>query len=467
MVTAAALAPTSLPDIPPLLQRQRAYFASGATRPLSFRKQQLRALQAALMQFEPAIQAALWKDLHKPEFEVYGSEIGFVNSEIKRTLQQLHRWAKPQKLKISPVQFPGSARLVPEPLGVALIIGPWNYPVQLILAPLVGAIAAGNCALLKPSELTPNSSRVLAELIAATFAPEYIALVEGAVETSQALLAEAFDHIFFTGGTAIGKVVMAAAAQHLTPVTLELGGKSPCIVAPGADLATTARRIAWGRFINAGQTCIAPDYLLVHPSLQTPLLAALQQAIAELYGPDPQQSPDYGRIVSQHHWDRLQGLIDPAKLYCGGNGDRADRYLAPTLLNDVTWEDRVMADEIFGPILPVLTYDDLGEAIAAITARPKPLALYLFGGDRATQKRIEQQTSSGGLCFNDTILQVGLPDAPFGGVGPSGMGAYHGRASFDSFSHKKTVLQRPFWLDARFRYPPYPQSLGWMKRLLG
>lgn len=260
---------------------------------------------------------------------------------------------------------------------------------------------------------------------------------------------------------------MAAAAQHLTPVTLELGGKSPCIVTADADLEVAARRIAWGRFINAGQTCIAPDYLLVEASVCEPLVQHLEAAIAQFYGPDPQQSPDYGRIVSQHHWDRLQALIDPAKLRYGGEGDRGDRYLAPTILTHVTWDDPVMADEIFGPILPVLTYDDLGTAIQAINARPKPLALYLFGGDRATQDRIQQQTSSGGLCFNDVILQVSIPNLPFGGVGPSGMGAYHGKASFDCFSHYKAILKRPFWLDLKFRYPPYPKDLGMLKKLMG
>jgi aldehyde dehydrogenase (NAD+) len=460
-----AEAPT-LP-ITELLAQQRAFFATGASQSLAFRKQQLRSLLSALERFDSPLQEALWQDLHKPEFEAYGSELGFVKGEIKLLLKQLDRWAKPEKFAIAPVQFPGQAYRVPEPLGVVLIISPWNYPVQLLLAPLVGAIAAGNCAILKPSELTPQVSAVLAQLISATFAPDYVALVEGGVETSQALLAEPFDHLFFTGGTAIGKIVMAAAARHLTPVTLELGGKSPCIVEPDADLAVAARRIAWGKCINAGQTCIAPDYLLVHETIRQPLLELIRQEILNFYGEDPQQSPDYCRIVSPSHWDRLQGLIDPAKVFFGGQGDRADRYLAPTILTDVTWDDAVMADEIFGPILPVLTYGELGEAIAAINARPKPLALYLFGGDRQTQQQVQQQTSSGGLCFNDVILQISTPNMPFGGIGPSGLGAYHGKASFERFSHYKSILKRPFWLDLNFRYPPYPRPLGWLKSLMG
>jgi aldehyde dehydrogenase (NAD+) len=455
-------------DVPALLRRQQDYFQTGATRSLAFRRQQLEKLAAALESRSEAFLAALQADLRKPRLEAYASEIGFVLTEIQHTLKHLDRWMRPQRVGISLLQFPGGAFRQPEPRGLALIIGPWNYPVQLLLAPLVGAIAAGCCAVLKPSELTPNTSAQLAELIRQTFPEEYVCLVEGAVETSQALLAEPFDHIFFTGGTAIGRIVMTAAAQHLSSVTLELGGKSPCIIAPDADLDVTARRIVWGKFLNAGQTCIAPDYLLAHESIKEPLIERMIGCLSDFYGSDPQQSPDLARIVSDRHFERLTRFLQDGRIRWGGQQDAGQRYIAPTLIDEVDWTSAIMQDEIFGPLLPILSYRDLEGAIAQIVAQPKPLALYLFSRDGETQRRILSETSSGGVCLNDTLMQVGVPELPFGGVGPSGLGAYHGKASFEAFSHYKSVLKRPFWGDVALRYPPYDgNKLSLFRRILG
>jgi aldehyde dehydrogenase (NAD+) len=324
-----------------------------------------------------------------------------------------------------------------------------------MMSPLVGAIASGNCALLKPSEHAPHTSRVVAEMIADTFDPSYIAVVEGDASVSQKLLAEKFDHIFFTGGTAIGRIVMAAAAQHLTPVTLELGGKSPCIVDSDIHLDHAAKRIAWGKLINTGQTCIAPDYLLVQRQVKNDVVNRIRDYIQEFYGENPAQSPDYGRIIHRRHFDRLIAFLNHGEIILGGDYNADDRYLAPTLIDGVTWDDPVMQEEIFGPILPILTYDTLEDAIAQVNARPKPLSLYFFSRDRQKQERILQATSSGGVCLNDTVMQVGVNTLPFGGVGESGIGSYHGKASFNTFSHFKSVLRRGFWLDLGWRYAPY------------
>jgi aldehyde dehydrogenase (NAD+) len=447
-----------------LLQRQRDFFATGQTKEIDFRLAQLKALKQAILAHQAEIMAAVHADLGKPEFEAFLTEVG-VTQEIDYAIKHLRSWAKPQKVSTSAITFPAKAEIRPEPLGVVLIISPWNYPFQLMISPLVGAIAAGNCALLKPSELAPHTSQVITKIIQATFQPQYIAVVEGGVEASQALLEERFDHIFFTGGTEIGKVIMAAAAKHLTPVTLELGGKSPCIVDREIHLEHTARRIVWGKFMNAGQTCVAPDYLLVHRSVKSALLTAIQKNIQEFYGNDPSQSPDFGRIISPRHFNRLADLLK-GKILVGGETKAAERYIAPTVM-EATWDDPVMADEIFGPILPMLEYDELGEAIAQINARPKPLALYLFSRNKQAQARVLQETSSGGVAINETIMQIAPHTLPFGGVGSSGMGSYHGKYSFDTFSHRKSVFYKPFWLDLKVRYAPYAGKMGLMKRLMG
>jgi aldehyde dehydrogenase (NAD+) len=453
-----------------LLSQQRTFFRTGRTQPFDFRMQQLQALRQAVVTHQEAVLAALHQDLRKPEFEAYATEIGVVR-EIDHTIKHLKAWMKPKTVAFPIDQFPAKAKIHPEPLGVALIIGPWNYPFQLMLSPLVGAIAAGNCAILKPSELAPATSQVIAELVRATFDPAYIAVVEGDAAVSQALLAEKFDHIFFTGGTAIGKIVMKAAAEHLTPVTLELGGKSPCIVDRDVAVKETARRIAWGKFINTGQTCIAPDYLLVDRQIKPALLDALQAQVREFYGEDPAQSPDYGRIINDRHFSRLQGLLESSRaqgqIVMGGQVNAADRYMAPTIIDGVTAEDPLMQEEIFGPLLPVLTYDTLEEAIAFVGDRPKPLALYVFSRNKAVQRQVLAQTSSGNACVNDTIMQVGVSQLPFGGVGDSGMGSYHGKAGFETFSHFKSVLYKSFWLDLKWRYAPYAGNLKLLKKFIG
>ena len=452
-------------DVKTLVEQQRQFFATGVTLPREFRVAQLTRLRQAVLSARDRILKAMADDLGRPEFEAYAFEIGVIK-EIDYALKHLKGWMKPQRVSMPLEQLPGKARVYPEPLGVVLIIGPWNYPVQLMLGPLVGAIAAGNCALLKPSELAPATSRLIADLVQETFDPGFVSVVEGGADVSQTLLEERFDHIFFTGGTAIGKVVMVAAAQHLTPVTLELGGKSPCIVDADINLETAARRIVWGKFINAGQTCVAPDYLLVDRRIHEALLAQMQEVIRESYGDDPQQSPDFGRIVSDRHFQRLLPLLQSGNVAIGGQTDAAQRYIAPTLLDAVTPEDPVMEAEIFGPILPILTYDTLEEAIAFINKRPKPLALYIFSNNTALQQQVLQNTSSGGACINDTIMHIALADLPFGGVGDSGLGAYHGKAGFDTFSHKKSVLFKPFWLDLNWRYPPYAKKMGFLKRFI-
>ncbi len=448
-----------------LLHQQRAFFSTRQTQDIDFRLTQLKALKQAILSRQDDIVAAIHADLGKPEFEAYLTEIG-VTQEIDYAIKHLRAWAKPQKVSTSLITFPSSAQIRAEPLGVVLIISPWNYPFQLMIAPLIGAIAAGNCALLKPSELAPHTSQIITQIIQDTFNPHYIAVVEGGIEASQTLLEERFDHIFFTGGTAIGKVIMTAAAQHLTPVTLELGGKSPCIVDRDIHLEHTARRIVWGKFLNAGQTCVAPDYLLVDRQIKPALLAALQKTIREFYGNDPSQSPDYGRIISDRHFSRLADLLQ-GKILIGGETKPEKRYIAPTLIDQVNWTDAIMQDEIFGPILPILAYEDLGEAIAQINARPKPLALYLFSKNKQVQNRVLQETSSGGVAINETIMQIAPHTLPFGGVGSSGMGSYHGKFSFDTFSHRKSVFYKPFWIDIKLRYAPYAGKIEWVKRMMG
>ncbi|MEO1394131.1 MAG: aldehyde dehydrogenase family protein [Cyanobacteria bacterium J06634_5] len=452
------------------LHRVRSRFATGQTRSLAFRRTQLKKLASAIEAAQSDIYAALSADLGKCAAEAFLGELSLVLSEISYALKHLSRWANPRNAKIALPFLPASGRVVPEPLGVVLVISPWNYPFQLAICPLVSAIAAGNCAILKPSEITPNTSALLATLVAKTFDPNYVTVIEGGVDTSTALLAEPFDHIFFTGSPAIGKVVMRAAAEHLTPVTLELGGKSPCIVTETADVAVAARRIVWGKCFNAGQTCVAPDYLLVHPTVKDALLAAIADTVVAFYGEDMASSPDYGRIVSDRHFERLRSLMTEAlgvgDRVLGGQCDPASRYMALTVVDNVPMSAAVMQEEIFGPILPVLIYDTLDEAIAFINQRPKPLAIYLFSTDAASQAALEAQTSSGGLCFNETISQYAMQDMPFGGVGQSGMGAAHGKAGFDTFSHYKSVLSKPKFLDIALRYPPYEGKLPWLERIL-
>ena len=426
----------------------------------------LKQLKQAILDHEKNLIQALHADLNKPEQEAYSLEIHF-KKEIDYTLKNLNNWVKPQTAAIPFYLLPGTAQTYPEPLGIILMISPWNYPFQLTITPLIGAIAAGNCAIIKPSEHSPHTSDAIATLIAETFPANFISVIQGDIEISQALLAQKFDHIFFTGSSKVGKIVMESAAKTLTPVTLELGGKSPCIVESEIDLDCTARRIIWGKFINTGQSCIAPDYLLVNRSIKSALIAKLQETIQTFFGQDPAQSPDYGRIINQTQFERLSALLQQGEIICGGKTNASDRYIAPTMIDNPPLDSDLMETEIFGPILPILEYNDFKDAIAFINARPKPLAIYFFSNNKTQQNLIIQSTSSGSLCINDTMVQAGISELPFGGVGNSGMGRYHGKASFDTFSHLKSICKRSFLFDLNLRYPPYAGKLNLLKRLLG
>lgn len=453
-------------DFTPLIARQRAYFQSGATLPQEFRRTQLRRLLDLLEAHEDGLLAALRQDLGKSPQEAYASELGFVLGEIRHALRHLAKWMKPARRRAPLLAWPARGWIRPEPYGLALIIGPWNYPLQLLLAPLVGAIAAGNCAILKPSEFAPATAGVLGKIIGTGFPEEFIAIAQGEQATAEALLRQRFDTIFFTGSTTTGRAIMTAAARHLTPVTLELGGKCPCIVAADAPLDIAARRIVWGKFMNAGQTCVAPDHVLVDQRVAGAFLAAAKQALRDFYGADPQQSPDYGRIINRRHFDRLTRYLGDGEIAHGGRQDAGDRYLEPTILTGVPREAPVMQEEIFGPILPVVEFSDLDEVLARLRELPTPLALYLFSADRAVQARVLAGSRSGGVCLNDTVTHILGKDLPFGGLGESGMGAYHGRASFDCFSHRRSVLGRSLALDPPFRYPPPRIALKGLKRIL-
>ncbi len=449
-----------------IIRKQRDFFRSGETKNVSFRIQQLKTLKKAVLDHQLEILDALRADLNKPEFEAYGTEIVVVR-EIDYAIKRLKSWTKPKKVSVPIEQIPGSARIYPEPLGVVLIISPWNYPFYLMISPLVGAIAAGNCAILKPSEIAPCTSHVVADMLSKHFDSAFITVIEGGIEISQQLLAEKFDHIFFTGGTAVGRIVMEAAAKHLTPVTLELGGKSPCIVDVDIDIKHTARRIIWGKFLNAGQTCIAPDYLLVNRTIKQDLLDSIQKGIQEFYGDNPVTSPDYARIINQKHFKRLIEFIQVGKIVIGGDTKPDEYYIAPTVVDNISLEDSVMQEEIFGPVLPVIEYTELTEAIAIINARPKPLALYFFSKNKNLQQRVLRETSSGSVCLNDTLMQFAVSDLPFGGVGDSGIGSYHGKAGFDTFSHYKSVLHKSLSVDPNWRYAPYKGKLQLLKRIIG
>jgi aldehyde dehydrogenase (NAD+) len=441
-----------------LVKRLRASFDAGRTRPVEWRTAQLLALRRLLTEGEGELVDALGQDLGKSAVEGFVTEIAFVRAEIDYTLHHLVAWLRPEKVHVPVKQQPGRARIRRDPLGVVLIIGPWNYPVQLVLAPLVGALAAGNAAVVKPSELAGSTSHALARLVARHLDPDAVAVVEGGVPETTALLDERWDHIFYTGNGAVGRIVMTAAARHLTPVTLELGGKSPAIVDRSANLDVAARRIAWGKFTNAGQTCIAPDYVLVDRRVEGPLLARLRDAVRTFYGGDPHESADYGRIVNPRHFDRLVRLLDEdgaGELVFGGERDADDRYFAPTVVRRPELSAALMQEEIFGPILPIIAVDDVDAAIEYVNAHDKPLALYVFAEEGDVADRVIAETASGGVCVNATLFHIAVPGLPFGGVGASGMGAYHGRATFETFSHAKSVLTKPTAVDPSIAYPPY------------
>ncbi|MBE2973981.1 aldehyde dehydrogenase [Priestia megaterium] len=425
-----------------LTKKQLSFFRSGKTKDVAFRIETLKKLRELVVRHEDDILKAVKADLNKPEMEAKRAEVGLVLSEIDFAVKNLAEWAAPKEVETPSTHAGAKSYIYQDPYGLALVIAPWNYPFQLAVSPVVGAIAAGNCVVLKPSELTPHTSSLLAKMFNENFPGEYMTVVEGEVETSTALLKENFDYIFFTGSTMVGKIVAEAAAKHLTPVTLELGGKSPTIVHEDANIEEAAKRIARGKFANAGQTCVAPDYILVQRNVKDELLANLKQVVTNTYGEDVSQNLDFPHVVSEKHFDRLNSFLTNGDIVFGGKTDRSRLFIEPTVLDNISWEDNVMQDEIFGPILPVIVYDEISEVIEAIVKRPKPLALYLFSEDEAVQDHILNSVSFGGGSINDTINHMTSHYLPFGGVGDSGMGAYHGKASFDTFSHAKSILKR-------------------------
>ncbi len=443
---------------------QKVYFRSGATLGERFRRTMLRRLDQALGQWERRLCDALWEDLHKSPEEAVLTELSIVRGEVRNHLRHLGRWMRPER-RPTPLKLqPSTSRILSEPLGTALIIAPWNYPVQLLLNPLMGAISAGCTAVLKPSPYTPYVSATLHAMIAEIYDEEYIAVVEGHREVNTLLLGERWNLIFFTGSPELGRVVMESAARHLTPVVLELGGKSPCIVDRGADIPVAARRIAWGKCLNAGQTCIAPDYLLIREELAEEFIDAFRDAVRRLLGDDPRQSRHYARLVNDRAFDRVASYLGQGTVRVGGESDRAERYIEPTLLTKVDPAAPVMREEIFGPVLPMIPFREQSEIVDFITAREKPLALYYFGPEKQGRE-ILAHTSSGGACLNDTIMHIVSEALPFGGVGNSGMGRYHGRESFDAFSHRRAVLETPTWIDLPFRYMPY-RMFRWVRHIL-
>jgi aldehyde dehydrogenase (NAD+) len=453
-------------NIKNLLEKQRDYFSKGETKNITFRLNALKILKAAIKEKEKDIMDALHKDLNKAPFEAYATEVGFIYNELNDAIKNIRKWSKVKRVRTPVTQFKSTSYIVSEPYGNVLIMSPWNYPFQLTIAPLIGAIAGGNCAVVKPSAYSPCTSSVINRIISSCFDKEYIAVIEGGREANQELLHEKFDYIFFTGSVGVGKTVMEAASKNLTPVTLELGGKSPCIVDKDVNIDITARRIVWGKTINSGQTCVAPDYIYVHKDVKDDLLSAMKKYIIKFYGEQPCKNPDFPRIVNGKHFKRLIGLIDNEKVYTGGDFDESNLKISPTILENVVWEDPVMQEEIFGPILPILTFSELNEVISAVNSRPKPLALYLFTKNREVEEKIINSISFGGGCINDTIVHLATSYMPFGGVGESGMGSYHSKWSFDTFTHKKSIMKKLFSIDIKLRYPPYKDKLGVLKRIM-
>ena len=453
---------TSVERIKQIRERQDRYFRSGATLDINKRLSNLKAFEAAVRKWEKPLCEALWTDLHKSYEEAYLTEVSILLGEIRSHIRNIRKWSRP-KWEPTPLKmFPSSSWIISEPLGTALIIAPWNYPVQLLLTPLVGAISSGCTAVLKPSPYVPNVSKVTERMIQDTFSDEYVAVVQGNREVNTALLDERWDLIFFTGSPSLGRKVMGAAAKNLTPVVLELGGKSPCIVDKDADLKVAARRIAWGKSLNAGQTCIAPDYLMLHEEIKDRFLKELEDSFKELLGENPKESRHFVRIVNDKAFDRLESYLQDGKTVFGGHTDKSERYFEPTIIDGVSPDAQVMSEEIFGPIFPTLTFKDIDEVISFVTSREKPLALYYFGGQG---DRVLRHTSSGGACVNDTIMHIANERIPFGGVGNSGLGSYHNKRSFDAFTHYRAVVKTPTWLDLPFRYMPY-KFFKMVKKLL-
>ena len=457
-----ALTSTNIGRIGEIRAKQESYFRSGATLDVRTRKANLVAFEKAVLKWEKPLCEALWKDLHKSYEESYIAEVSILLGEIRTHIRNVGKWTRPQRRPTPMKLFPSRSKIISEPLGTALIISPWNYPVQLLLTPLVGVISSGCTAVLKPSPYVPEVSDVIEKMIRDTFPEEYVAVVQGDRNVNTALLEQRWDMIFFTGSPSFGRAVMAAAAKNLIPVVLELGGKSPCIIDKDADIEVAAKRVAWGKSLNAGQTCIAPDYLMLHKNIKDKFLSELEKAFGELLGDDPQKSDHFVRIVNDAAFERLKGYLADGEVVFGGKTDKSERYFSPTVLDHVSPDSPVMQEEIFGPIFPVQTFSSLDEVIRFVSMREKPLALYYFGsqGDK-----VLKHTTSGGSCINDVIMHIANENVPFGGVGMSGMGSYHHKRTFDVFTHYRSVISTPTWIDLPFRYMPY-MWFNAVKRLL-
>ncbi len=458
------MATQTISPVKVLLDKQRDFFDTNTTRDISFRIEQLKNLKKAIQDREQDIYAALTADFRKSEFETYATEIGVIYDEIGVMLKNIKKWATPELVKDTIANFPSRNYIYPEPYGVTLVIGAWNYPLQLTLAPVVGAIAAGNTCIIKPPRAAMHTYKVIQDIIGSTFSESYLAVLDEHTDNTD-MLSHRYDYIFFTGGVEIGRTVARAAAEYLTPVTLELGGKSPCIVDKSVDIEVAARRIAWGKFLNGGQTCVAPDYLLLHEEVEKKFYAAFAKSVKEFYGNNPQDSADYPRIINDRHFRRLADMITDGECIVGGQTDADTRYIAPTLIKIQSLEHPLMQDEIFGPILPVLTIHSIEEAISIVKQFEKPLAFYIFSNSYANQQKCLQSISFGGGCVNDTISHFINPDLPFGGVGNSGLGAYHGKYSFDTFTHRKAVCSKVAWPDVPLCYPPYVGKPGIIKQV--
>lgn len=461
-------------DINEIMKSQREFFQLGRTKNVEYRRAALEGLRISIEENEEEIMEALKEDLGKSNYESFETEIGMVYSELSYMSRKIEGFARPKRVATPISNFPSSSRIYKEPYGSVLIMSPWNYPFMLTMEPLIGALSAGNCAVVKPSNYSKATSMVISKIINQAFDPEYVFAVQGGREANQSLLEEKFDYIFFTGGKAVGRKVMEAAAKNLTPVTLELGGKSPCIVDKTANIDMAARRIVWGKFLNCGQTCVAPDYVLVDKEVKEQLCESLTKYIYAMYGENPLESKDYPKIINEKHFQRLRGLlesdcgdgVDSEPACIGGQFDVMANKIAPTILPNATWESKAMADEIFGPILPILEFDDLTDVKEMVCSRPKPLALYLFTTSKGTERYILNNISFGGGCINDTIMHLATSRMPFGGVGESGMGNYHGIYSFDTFSHQKSILKKSNLIDVPLRYPPFGQSLCLLRKVL-
>lgn len=448
-------------------KQMQQYFFTGAAASYSFRKEQLQVLKKAVQKYELLIMDALFKDLHKSKEEAFATETGFVIAEISHAIKNLRLWMKKTPVKTPLFLFPSSSAIIREPLGVCLIVAPWNYPFHLLIAPLVGALAAGNCAVLKPSEMAPHTSAVVNEMVTEFFNKRYISVVEGdgSLIVPQLMHENRFDHIFFTGSIPVGRKIAKMAAEKLVSVTLELGGKSPCIVDEDANIKVAAKRIVWGKFTNAGQTCVAPDYLLVHRSKKDELIKEMQNCIRKFYGEDARQSPDYGRIINDGRFNKLKTYLNEGSVITGGNVNDAERYIAPTLLQNINKDAAVMKEEIFGPVLPVITFTSKEEALAIIQQTPHPLSFYYFGNNRKSENYFIKNMHFGGGCINNTLVHLATPELPFGGVGNSGVGAYHGKFSFDTFSRVKAIVKTATWFDPWVKYPPYKGKLKFLRWL--